>query len=86
VEAAGDHEVEDEEEFVLAAVGWEAEDDALADAAEGADGLAFDGGDGWDGRAEEEGRGDAEVFERLVEDARGEGCQVGRDVGEFRHG
>ena len=50
MEAAGDHEVEDEEEFVV-----EDEDDALADAAEGADGLAFDGGDGRDGGAEEEG-------------------------------
>jgi hypothetical protein len=39
-----------EEEFIV-----KGEDDALADAAEGADGLAFDGGDGWDGRAEEEG-------------------------------
>jgi hypothetical protein len=67
VEAAGDHEVEDEEEVVV-----ETEDDALADAAEGADGLAFDGGDWWDGGAEEKGGGDAEVFEGMVEDARGE--------------
>jgi hypothetical protein len=66
VEAAGDHEVQDEEEVVL-----EAEDDAFADAAEGADGLAFDGGDAGIGRAEEERAGDAEVFERLAEDAWG---------------
>ena len=67
MEAAGDHQVQDQKEFVV-----ETEDDALADAAEGSDGLAFDGGDGRDGSAEEEGRGDAEVFWGLVEDARGE--------------
>jgi hypothetical protein len=46
VEAAGNHEVKDQEEVVV-----ETENDAFADAAEGADGLAFDGGDGWDSGA-----------------------------------
>ena len=73
--------MQDQEEVVI-----ECEDDALADAAEGADGLAFDGGDGRDGGAEEERGGDAELFEGLVEDAGAEGGQVGRDVGEFGHG
>ena len=49
VETAGDHEVEDEEEVVV-----ETEDNALADAAEGANGMAFDGGDGRDGGAQKE--------------------------------
>ena len=56
VEATGDHEVKDEPETVV-----ELEDDALADAVEGADGVVhglFDAG--LDG-AEKEGTGDAEV-------------------------
>ena len=80
VEAAGDHEMEDEEEVVV-----EAEDDALADAAERADGAAFDGLDAWDGGAKKEGRGDAEVFERLADDAGLQRGEVGGDVGELGH-
>ena len=68
MEAAGNHEVQNQEELVI-----EGEDDALADTAEGADWVAFDGGDGWDGRAEEERGGDTDLFEGLVEYAWGEG-------------
>ena len=56
MEAAGDHEMKDEPEAVV-----ELEDDAFADAVEGADGVVFGLFDaGLDG-AEEEGAGDAEV-------------------------
>ena len=63
----------------------EAEDDALADAAERADCLAFDGLDARDGGAKKEGRGDAQVFERLADHAGLEGREVGGDVGELGH-
>jgi hypothetical protein len=73
--------MEDEKEAVV-----ELEDDAFADAAEGHDGVAFEVFDaGLDG-AEEEGAGEADVVEGLVEDARGEGAEVSGDVGEFGHG
>jgi hypothetical protein len=80
VEAAGDHEVQDEEEVFV-----ECEDDALADAAEGTDGLAFNCLDARDGCAEQEWRCYAEVFQWLIDDAGGEGGEIGRYVGEFRH-
>ena len=81
VETAGDHEVQDEPEAVV-----ELDGDALADAVEGADGVAFDGFDaGLDG-AEQEWAGDADVGERLAYDAWLEGGEIGGDVGEFWHG
>jgi hypothetical protein len=81
VEAAGDHEMKDEPEAVV-----EFEDDAFADAVEFADGVVFDLFDGGLDGAEEEWAGDADVGEGLAYDAGFEGGEVGRDVGEFRHG
>jgi len=80
VEAAGDHQVEDQEELAV-----KDEDDAFADAAKGKDLFAFERSDGWERGAEEEGAGDAEVLDRLAEDAGREGGEVGRDVGELWH-
>ena len=80
VETAGDHQVQDEEEVVI-----KGKHDALAEAAKFADGLAFDGVDARDGGAEEEWGGDAQVFERLTDYARGERGEVGRDVRELGH-
>ncbi len=47
--------------------------------------LAFDGLDAWDGGAQKEGRGDAQVFERLADDAGLQRGEVGGDVGELGH-
>jgi hypothetical protein len=68
--------MEDEEEAVV-----ELEDDAFADASEGGDGVAFKVFDTWLDGAEEEGASDADVVERLTDDARGEGGEVGGDIG-----
>jgi hypothetical protein len=80
METASDHEVEDEPKIAIKADG-----DALTNAAEGADGKALGGGDGWVGGAEEEDTGEAYVLEGLAEDAGLERGEVGGDVGEFRH-
>ena len=47
----------------------DADGDALADAAEGADGFAFDGGERRVDGAEQEDAGEADALERLAEDA-----------------
>ena len=80
MEAAGDHEVEDQPEVTFNTNG-----DAFADAAEGGYRAAFCGGQGWVDGAEEEDGGDADAVEGLAEDARLEGADVGGDVGKFRH-
>ena len=80
MEAAGDHEMEDEPEIVV-----EAESDALADATEFADGVAFGGGNGRVGGAEEEWATDADVLETLADDAGFQCGEVSGDVGEFGH-
>ena len=80
MEAAGDHEVEDEPEVAL-----DADGDALADSAEGCDGAAFSGGEWRIDGAEEEDGGETNRKERLAEDARLKCVDVGGDVGEFRH-
>ncbi len=81
VEASGDHEVEYQPE-----IAFDTDGDALADAADGDDFLAFDGAErGIDG-AEQEDRAQADVLEGLAEDAGFDGGEVGGDVGEFRHG
>jgi hypothetical protein len=80
VEAAGNHEMEDEPEAIV-----ELEDDSLADAMECADGVVFDLFDAWMDGAEEEWAGEAEVSEWLADDTWGEGGEIGGDVGEFRH-
>jgi len=76
VEAAGDHEVEDEPYTVV-----EFDGDAFANAAESADGVAFRFFDGGMYGAEEEGAGDAKVGQALAEDAWLKGGEVGGDVG-----
>ena len=81
MEAAGDHQMQDQPDVVFKADG-----DALADAAEFADRLAFCGRDGRLRGAQKERRGDADVFEALVEDAALDGGDVGGDVGQLRHG
>ena len=59
VKAAGNHEVKDEEELFAGVVRVEDEDNALAEAAQAADGLAFDGANGWNCGAEKQRAGDA---------------------------
>jgi hypothetical protein len=76
VEAAGDHEVEDEPEAVV-----EFDGDAFADAVQGTDVVAFEFFDGWVDCAEQEGAGYAEVGEGLAYDAWLEGGEVGGDIG-----
>jgi hypothetical protein len=85
MEAARDHQVQDEEEVVVARLGSKDEDDSLADSPEGVDRFAFDRLDAGNGGAEEEWRGYAEVFERLAQHSWGKGGEVGRDVGELGH-
>src|SRR5215469_4145554 len=80
VQAAGDHEVKNQPEIVV-----ETNGDALADPAERADGVAFGGREGLVGGAEEKGAVEADVLERLIEDAGLERGEVGGDVGEFGH-
>ena len=81
VEAAGNHEVQDEPDVV-----FEAEGDALADAAQAGDALAFGFADGRVDGAEEEEPVDTDGQERLAEHPGLKGGEVGHDVGEFRHG
>jgi len=64
VEAAGDHEMEDEPDAVI-----ELEDDAFADAVQRAHGVAFYVFDARLYGAEKEGAGDAELGEGLANDA-----------------
>jgi len=80
VQATGDHEVQDKPEIVV-----ETDGDALGDAAERADGVAFGGREGLVGGAEEKGAVETDVFERLIEDAGLKGSEVGGDVGKFGH-
>jgi hypothetical protein len=80
VETAGDHEMENQPE-----VAFDADGDALADAAEGEDGLAFDAGKGRIDGAEEEDGAQAYAVEGLRKNKGLESGDVGGDVGEFRH-
>jgi hypothetical protein len=77
--------MEDEEKGFATLVGIKNEDDALAEAAECADLFAFDRGYGRDGGAQQKWAGDAEVLERLADDAWRERGEVGEDVGELGH-
>lgn len=81
VEPACDHEMQDEEEIAV-----EFEDDAFAEPTQTADGLAEHGVDGRIVGAEQEGIGEPDLHERLADDARAEGVDVGDDVGKFGHG
>ncbi len=66
-------------------VAFHADGDAFADAAEFADGVAFGFGERRLGGAEQKRAREADALERLAEDARLQGGEVGGDVGEFRH-
>jgi hypothetical protein len=59
--------------------------DALADAADFADGAAFSGFDGRVGGAQDEDAVQADTFEWLAEDSGLERGDVGGDVGELGH-
>jgi hypothetical protein len=86
VETAGDHEVQDEEEFFVGViVGVEDEDDALAEAAEALNYFAFNGMNGWDGGAKQKRAGDAQLLEWLADDAWRESGEVCGDVGKLGH-
>ena len=65
---------------------FEADADAFAETAKAKNFLAEGGGEGRSGSAKKERAGDADVFERLVEDALLEGFEIDRDVGKFGHG
>jgi hypothetical protein len=81
MEAAGNHEVENEPQVVL-----DSDGNAFADAAKCADGAAFDAGEWRLDGAEKKGAGEADAFEGLAEDAGVEGRDIGSNVREFRHG
>jgi hypothetical protein len=79
-EATGNHQMDDEEEVVL-----EAEDDALAEAAQCDDGFSGElCGTGLD-RAKDEWVGEPDLFERMAEHAGFQRFEVDRDVGKFGH-
>lgn len=80
VQAAGDHEMEDEPEIV-----FEADADAFAESAEAENFLAEGVRERRRSGSQKERTGDAYVFERLVEDALLESFEVDRDVGKFGH-
>ena len=65
VQPAGDHQVQHQPE-----IAFDADGDALADAAHGADGSAFDAAERRIDGAQQEDRAEAHPFERLAEDAR----------------
>lgn len=64
METAGDHEVDDQPEVAL-----DADGNALANAAEGSDGFAFDDGWWWIDGAKDKDALQAEMPERAAEDA-----------------
>lgn len=80
VKAAGDHEVNDKPEIAI-----DADSDALADAAELANGAAFDGGDGRVDCAQDEDALQTHALKSLAEDARHERSEVRGDVGQLGH-
>ena len=80
LEAAGDHQMDDEEELA-----FESEDDPFAEAPEGDDFLAGQLGGGRLDRAEDERIGEPELFQRMAEHARLQRLEIDGDVGKFRH-
>ena len=80
MEPASDHQVQDEPVIVV-----QPNDNTLAEAAEGADGLSVGGLDGRKDCPEEKGIRDADLFERLAKDALLQRVYVNRDVGQFGH-
>ena len=84
MEAARDHEMQNEPEVVIR-FGFEADGDAFADASEFAHGATVHDTERWIDCTEKEDRAQAHLFEWLIEDARFQRGDVGGDVGEFRH-
>ena len=80
MKAPGDHQVKHEPEIAVNADG-----DALADATQLANGLSFDGRKRRIDRAQQKGGGQPHALEPLAQNARLKRCDVGRDVGQFRH-
>jgi hypothetical protein len=80
MQAAGDHQVEDEPEFV-----FEADADALAETAELENSLAGGVGEGRVCGAQKKWADDADTFKGLAEDAAFQGFDINDDVREFRH-
>ena len=81
VQAAGDHQVQDEPE-----IAFQADGDALADAAEFANDAALGIGEWRKRGAKKKGGGDSNAHERLREDAGFECGEVSGNVGQFGHG
>ena len=80
VQAAGDHQVKDEPEIAV-----ESDGDALADAAQFADGAAFGVAQRRNRRAQQKRCAKAHAFEALADNARLQRDDVCRDVGQFGH-
>jgi hypothetical protein len=80
MQAAGDHQVEDEPEFV-----FEADADALAETAELENSLAGGVGEGRVCGAQKKWADDADTFKGLAEDAAFQSFDINDDVREFRH-
>ena len=80
MQAAGDHQMQNEPKIAI-----EADGDAFADSAQLADAFAFGGANGWIDGTKEEWTRDADLFERLAEDAFFERFDVDDDVGELGH-
>ena len=80
MEAAGDHEVEDQPEVAL-----ESDGDAFPDAPQFADLLFFGRLERRVDRAQQKRTGQTDALEGLPEDARFERFDVNRDVGQLGH-
>ena len=74
MQPASDHEVQGEKERFTGIVWIQDKDDAFAEAAQAANGLAFNGVDGRNCGAQKQWAGDAKLLERLADDTR---CERG---------
>src|SRR5262249_33016549 len=81
VEAARDHEVQDQEEVLL-----EREHDALADPFDARHSLAASLRDRRRDRPQEKRASEADLLEPLADDARTKRLEIGGDVRKLRHG
>ena len=80
VQPAGDHQVQHHPEAVV-----EAESDALANAAQFAHRVSFDGRQRRLDRAQQEWAGDAHARQRLADNASSQRAKIGFNVGKLRH-
>jgi hypothetical protein len=81
VEAAGDHEVKHEVK-----VAFEVDHDPFSETAQPEDAAALHLRQRWIDRAEQKGTGETDTDERLPNDARLEGDEISKDVGQLGHG